>query len=402
MECRHIPTVGIVADTARATFQDLTDRVFLGLKWSSVLVYIDDVIIYSKTFEEHIEKLREVFERLRAANLTLKTKKCTFASTQVKVLGHIVSSDVIRPDPEKLAAIKNFPQPKSIKQLQSFLGLANYYRKFIGNFSKIASPLHKLLKHNSKFKWETDQERAFNSLKTELCGSPVLTHFNPKIGCELRADASKEGLGVILLQESAGQMHPIAYASRTLTTAEKNYSITELEALAVLYGLTHFRHFVYGSPIIVKSDHHALCYLKNSNQSTSRLTRWAIKLEEFDYEVVYKNGKAHADADCLSRNPVSQAPKDEVDLFDIPTFLLVNQDLVLEQRKDPDVKHLIQILEDPENTPSTISLRKKSKNFKLVNGILYKKNATAINNDDLVVIPKHLVHEIFLHTIQNR
>ena len=166
---------------APSTFQDLTDRVFRGLKWSSVLVYIDDVIIYSKTFEEHLEKLREVFERLRAANLTLKTKKCTFASTQVKVLGHIVSSDVIRPDPEKLAAIKNFPQPKSIKQLQSFLGLANYYRKFIGNFSKIASPLHKLLKHNSKFKWETDQERAFDSLKTELCGSPVLTQTENRL-----------------------------------------------------------------------------------------------------------------------------------------------------------------------------------------------------------------------------
>ena len=383
---------------APSTFQDLTDRVFRGLKWSSVLVYLDDVIVFSETFEEHLDKLKEVFQRLRDANLTLKTQKCTFAATQVKVLGHIVNNNSIRPDPEKLGAIRDFPRPKTVRQLQSFLGLANYYRKFIANFSKLAHPLHKLLSKNFKFKWDTEQEDAFNVLKNKLCESPVLVHFNPHIGCELRADACKDGLGVILLQEYEGQMHPMAYASRSLTKAEKNYSITELEALAVLYGLVHFRHFVHGRPVTVKSDHHALCYLKNADQSTSRLTRWAIKLQEFDYQVIYKNGKAHTDADCLSRNPVLPAPEEESDLFDVPTFLLDNVDIRFEQQKDPGLQQLIQIIEDPENNESTIALRRKSKNFTLINGVLYKKNAIPSGNDNLLVVPHHLKHEIlFAH-----
>src|SRR5699024_9610182 len=137
----------------------------------------------------------------------------------------------------------------------------------------------------------------------KLTEPPVLAHFNPEAPCELRADASIEGLGVILLQKVKNEMHPIAYTSRVLTAAEKNYTISELEALSIIYGLTYFRHYILDRPVKIITDHHALCYLKNTDCTNRRLNRWSIKLQEFDYELCYKNGKTHKDVDCLSRNP---------------------------------------------------------------------------------------------------
>lgn len=285
------------------TFQDLTDRVFQGLKWANVMVYLDDVIVFSDTFEEHLSLLKEVFQRIKLANLSLKTYKCTFAQEEVKILGHVVNRTGIKPDNEKLKAIQAFPHPKNRHQLHSFLGLANYYRKFIRNFSIIAHPLHKLTKTISTFTWATEQENSFQELKQKLTSDPLLTHFDPRKPCELRTDACNHGLGVILLQQQDNDMHPIAYASQSLTKAEINCTITEQEALAVIWGLTYFRHFIYGRKVSIVTDHHALCFLKQADQTTGCLTQWAVKLQEFEHDIIYKSGKKHLDADCLSRNP---------------------------------------------------------------------------------------------------
>jgi len=232
--------------TAPNTFQALADRVFEGMKWKSILIYLDDVIIFSKTPEEHLEKLREVCERLREAGLTLNPKKCEFLKKEVKILGHIVNETGIMPDNDKIESVKKFPTPRKVKDIQSFLGLANFYRKFIKDFSKIARPLHDLTKKDQKFCWRKEQEKAFQELKDKLITAPVLHHFNPLKETILHVDGSKTGIGAVLLQEDEnGRPHPIAYASRSLNKNEQNYTISEIEGLAVVYFLEYLRHFIF-------------------------------------------------------------------------------------------------------------------------------------------------------------
>ena len=339
-----------------------------------------------------MEKLELVFQRLREANLKLKTEKCVFFAEQVKILGHIVDKNSIKPDPAKLEAIQNFPQPTNRKKLQSFLGLCNFYRKFIENFAKISRPLYKLTSPKLAFHWGPDQSQALELLKRKLTEPPVLTHFNPTVECELRADASIDGLGVVLLQNFNNAMHPIAYSSRALTNAEKNYTISELDALAIIYGLTRFRHFILGLPVRIITDHHALCFLKHTDYTNKRLTRWSIKLQEFDYTIRYKNGKAHTDADCLSRSPVDPPPRENDDLFDLPTFLLTDENLATEQDKDPALRSLIQVIQNPAT--AFIGLRKRANNFRLYNNVLFKINTSPTGAQNLLVIPKHLISEI--------
>lgn len=376
------------------TFQELTDRVFWGLKWSTLLLYLDDVILFSETFDEHLERLRVVFSRIREARLTLKTTKCRFAMEEIKVLGHIVTNNNIQPDPEKLAAVSNFPPLTTKKQVQRFLGLCSYYRKFIENFAQIAKPLYTLTSEKVRFRWGPNEEKAFKELKRKMTEPPVLAHFNPHIGCELRTDASHDGIGVIVLQQQQGEKHPIAYASRNLTKAEKNYPISELEALAVIYGLTHFRHFIYGKPVTIVSDHHALCHLKIRDNATGRLARWLIKLQEFDHKIVFKSGQAHRDADCLSRSPVFPPPTDsENDPFDTPLLTMLDQNMAREQRKDKSIVDLIQALEGNADDLS-MGLRKRAKNFRLIDNLLYKRNPTPHGKNNLLVIPGHLKYEI--------
>ncbi|KAJ3640336.1 hypothetical protein Zmor_003642 [Zophobas morio] len=188
-------------------------------------------------------------------------------------------------------------------------------------------------------------------------------------------------------------MHPIAYTSRAHTSSEKNYTISELEALAIIYGLTYFRHFILGRPVRIITDHHALCFLKRSDHTNRRLTRWSLKLQEFDYTIIYKTGKTHKDADCLSRNPVQPAPTDDTsDLFDIPTLLLTPVDFASEQEKDNSLVEIIHSLKNPDD--SAIGVRKRAHNFQLKNDVLYKINTSGTGDDNLLVIPKHLIYEI--------
>ena len=287
---------------ALATFQRLMDEVFRGLLWKFVMVYLDDVIIYSETFEQHLEHLQIVFNRLKKAGLKLNPDKCDFVKSELEFLGHVVSDKGIRTDPAKIEKVKNFPIPTNITQLRGFLGLALYYRRFVPDFSTIAVPLNKLLKKGVTYSWTDQQQKAFDALKSCLISSPVLTFPDFKKTFVLLTDASTFGLGAILSQTNEeGHEQVIAYASRSLNKAERNYSATELECLAVVWAIKHFHPYVYGQRFQLITDHSALCHLFNTATPSGRLARWVMKLQMYDFQTIHRAGKKHLNVDSLSR-----------------------------------------------------------------------------------------------------
>ena len=288
---------------ASATFQRTMDKVLKGIKDQFVMVYLDDVIIYSKTFNEHLGHIEEVFNRIKKANLRLKAEKCKFGAKELQFLGHVVGSDGVKPDPEKVNKIVNYPVPKNIRELRGVLGLFSYYRRFIKDFSKRADSLYELLKKEVEYKWTEKQQKAFNELKELITTAPVVRYPDFNKPFLLYTDASLTGLGAVLAQKNGNEEYVIAYASRTLTPPERNYGITELECLAIVWAVKYFRHYIYGSQFTIITDHSALKWLLNSyaESTNRRLERWKICLSEYSFDVQYRKGIKHQNADALSR-----------------------------------------------------------------------------------------------------
>lgn len=289
---------------APATFQRLMDRVLSGLQGTLLFVYLDDIVIYASSLREHEMKFNKLAERLRAANLRLQPDKCEFLRKEVAYLGHVISQEGVKPDPKKVEAVLHFPRPKNSKNIKQFLGLAGYYRRFLNDFSKIAKPLTTLLKKDEPFVWQEEQEKAFITLRDNLCTEPLLQHPDFTKPFVLTTDASGYAVGGILSQGNIGKDKPIAYASRLLNKAEQNYSTIEKELLAIVYCVHHFRPYLYGNKFTLVTDHKPLVWLHNVKDPTSRLIRWRLKLAEYDYTVTYKAGKINCNADALSRNPI--------------------------------------------------------------------------------------------------
>lgn len=288
---------------APATFQRAMQEVFRGLHWQFVLIYLDDIIVFSNTFDEHLIHLRDVLNRLRTVGLKLQAKKCTFGSKQVKYLGHIVSADGIATDHDKVQIIRDYKIPAKVSEVRSFLGLVGYYRKFIKDFSKIAEPLTNLTRKDVPFVWTEDCKQAFELLKQKLLEPPILAYpqfdGTPFI---LQTDASLKGLGFVLAQVQGGKEKVISYGGRALSKAEKNYSITELEALAVVEGIKKYRPYLQHSvKFKIVTDHCALKWLFSGTHSGGRLARWSLQLQAYDFEVVHVKGKHNGNADALSR-----------------------------------------------------------------------------------------------------
>ncbi|GJW94812.1 putative nucleotidyltransferase, ribonuclease H [Tanacetum coccineum] len=276
---------------------DLMNRVCRPMLDKSVIVFIDDILVYSKSKKEHEAHLREVLETLRKERLYAKFSKCEFWLQEIQFLGHVINSEGIKVDPVKIEAVMNWQTPKDVGEIRSFLGLAGYYRRFIQDFSKIASSLTKLTKKNTPFVWGEEQEEAFVTLRRKLCETPILVLPDGTEDMVVYCDASYFGLGCVLMQR--GKV--IAYASRQLKKHEENYPTHDLEFAAVVFALKIWRHYLYGVKFIIYTDHRSLQYFLEKKDPNMRQRRWLDLLKDYDCEIRYHPGKANVVADALSR-----------------------------------------------------------------------------------------------------
>ena len=287
--------------SAPATFQRLMEKVLHGLHWRTLLLYLDDIIVISPDFDSHLERLEEVLKRLRGANLKLKPSKCELFKDKVRYLGHVVSSHGVSTDPEKVEAVRSWKPPTSVKDLQSFLGLAGYYRQYISDFSTVAKPLSRLTSKETEWEWTPECEEAFEMLKRRLMEAPVLGYPDPALPYILDTDASAVGVGAVLSQIQEGKERVIGYYSKTLSPPERNYCVTRRELLAVVKAVGHFRPYLYGRPFKLRTDHASLLWLCRRKEPSHQVARWLEILSEFRYQVEHRQGIKHGNADGLSR-----------------------------------------------------------------------------------------------------
>ena len=296
---------------APASFQRLMDLVLTGLQWSQCLVYLDDIVVLGRSFEEHIQNLNAVFQRLHQSGLRLKPSKCSFFKEQVQYLGHIISRDGVATDPEKTAKVATWPVPTCKRETQQFLGFANYYRRFIKDFAQLARPLHRLTEKTAPFTWNGECQTSFDQLRKCLCSAPVLAYPDFSRAFILDTDASDTGIGGVLSQlDENGRERVIAYGSKLLTKSERQYCVTRRELLAVVTYVRQYRPYLISQKFTLRTDHGSLTWLRNFREPEGQLARWLERLQELDFEVVHRRGTAHKNADALSRLPCRQCGRD--------------------------------------------------------------------------------------------
>ncbi|GKC49689.1 putative reverse transcriptase domain-containing protein [Tanacetum coccineum] len=286
---------------------DLMNRVCKPYLDKFVIVFIDDILIYSKSKEDHEEHLKIILGLLKKEKLYAKFSKCDFWLDSVQFLGHVIDSEGVHVDPSKIEAIKNWAVPTTPTEVRQFLGLAGYYRRFIEGFSLIAKPLTKLTQKNKKYEWGEDEEEAFQMLKQKLCSAPILALPEGSEDFVVYCDASIKGYGAVLMQREK----VIAYASRQLKKHEENYTTHDLELGAVVFALRLWRHYLYGTKCVVFTDHKSLQYILDQKELNMRQRRWIELLSDYDCEIRYHPGKANVVADALSSNISDEGRKSE-------------------------------------------------------------------------------------------
>ena len=314
----HFNSMPFGLTNSPATFQRLMETCLGDLHLSQCLIYLDDIIVYSSNVQEHISRLEAVFKRLADAGLKLKPSKCEFFKSEVKYLGHVVSADGIKTDPEKIEVVKNWPVPSNLHELQQYLGFVGFYRKFVKNFSKIAHPLFKLLRgtgtskkktKSAQFEWTEEQQAAFEKLKHMLTSTPILGYANYKRPFQIHIDASMSGLGAVLYQTQDDIPRVIAYASRSLKPSEVHYPAHKLEFLALKWAISDkFHDYLYGQHFDVYTDNNPLTYVLTTARLDATGHRWLARLSMYDFDIHYKSGKTNQDADALSRLPAVKGP----------------------------------------------------------------------------------------------
>lgn len=331
---------------APATFSHMMNDVFFEILDDYVVVYLDDILVFSLNEEDHEKHLREVLERLRKNKLYAKLSKCKFGVNEVEFLGHKVSKDGISVLESKTKVIQEWKTPTDVDQLRSFLGLANFYGKFVKEYAYITSPLYDLLKKEVPFKWTETHDKAFSNIKTALSSPPVLICPDPSKPYTLHTDASDTTYGAVLSQEVSGELKPIAFMSRKMKDAELNYSTHEKELLAIVSAFKYWRHLLEGQKTFVFSDHKSITFLKTQPKLSRRQARWEDTLKDFDYTVNYIEGTKNVVADALSR---------------INKIKLDDWDSKLSQLYQDD-KFFSQVINNP------------GKNFIIENGLVYTKD----------------------------
>lgn len=341
---------------APSTFQRLMEKCMSDIHLKEVLVFLDDLIVFSDTLEEHESRLIHVLNRLKEYGLKLSPDKCKFFQTSVRYLGHIVSSDGVKTDPEKVQALKTWPRPQNLKELQSFLGFSVYYRRFVKDYSRIVKPLThlttgypprrkgvkislsdgKYLSPKEPFgeRWGTECQQAFEAIIHKLTSSPVLGYADPRLPYVLHTDASTTGLGAALYQEQNGKLRVIAYASRGLSCSEARYPAHKLEFLALKWAITEkFHDYLYGNSFTVITDNNPLTYLQTSAKLDAASYRWLAALSTFTFDIKYRAGKQNMDADGLSRrdhgalenDATSQEESQRIDQFTSQLLTSINE-----------------------------------------------------------------------------
>jgi transposase InsO family protein len=291
---------------APGTFQHFMNDTFRDLLDRFLVIYLDDFLIYSDSLETHRQHVRQVMERMGKVELYLKPSKCQFHVQEVEFLGFIVGKEGVKMDPTKVQSITSWPTPKSAHDIRTFLGLANFYRRFIENFSKTVTPLTNLLKKEQRFNWTRDADQAFELLKKRFTTAPILQHFNVEIPAILETDASDFALGAVVSQKAPdGKLHPVGFHSRKFNPAELNYEIYDKEMLAIVEALEHYRHYFegLGHQTTIYSDHLNLLWFTETKVYNRCQARWAEKLSKYDFKIVFRPGKEGGKPDALSRRP---------------------------------------------------------------------------------------------------
>ena len=338
------------------------------------MVFVDDILVISRTFEEHMEHLRQVFDCFRKANLTLNLKKCEWVKSSMKFLGHIISEEGIRTDPEKIRSITEFPTPRDKKGLRAFLGLTGYYRRFSDRYAECTVPLLELLKKETKWKWGPEYEKALKEVKSLFHQNMKLYHPQQDRTYVVYTDASEYAIGGVLYQrDSNGELWVIAYTNRTLKGAECHYCTSEKEILAIVNALQKFRHYLYGTHFEIHTDNQALSFILKCRLANSRLTRWILAIEEYSFTIKYCRGTENTIADILSRYAPQavkeeeyEATKDELKVLAIkyqvtPQVQDMLRNLAAHQGLDPGIRRIKENL-----------LVKENPRYQIKNDILYK------------------------------
>lgn len=352
-----------------SSFQRFISHVFRDLvRKNIVLLYMDDIIVPSKTYEEGMKNLKLTLSVAEENGLNIKWKKCQFLQQTVEYLGFIIEDGKIKPADRKLKAVANFPEPDSVKAVQSFLGLTGFFRKFIMNYAVKSAPLSDLTKKDTKFEFTNRERSAFLELKSALSSSPVLHIFNPNFETELHTDASAKGYGAILLQRSSmdQKLHPTYYYSKKTTPQERNYSSYELEVLAVINAVNKLRVYLLNKHFKIITDCKAFSQTMDKKELSPKIARWALALQEYDYEVEHRSGTRMQHVDALSRYPV-------------PAVFTVTAQIQRAQEENKAIQEIIQKVNRDELT-----------NYSVSNNILYKQDA----GRDLIVIPDNLAENI--------
>ena len=378
----NVMTFGLC--NAGASYQRMMDMVLSGLSPTRALAYVDDIVVFSRTFEEHLCSLQEVFDRLRNANISLKLSKCVFAASQVDYLGFVLSEKGVQPQDRLTEAVVNFATPKNKKDIKRFLGLAGFYRDFIPDFAEIASPLNRLTRDQVAFEWSPVCESAFNSLKSALVSSPVLAFPQTNQDFLVEVDASMNSVGGVLSQRQAdGEVHPVAYFSTALKDNQKDLSPYTLEAYALVLATRHWNTYLMGNPFVVFSDHNPLVYLKTKKNPKGVIARWITELEGYDFSVEYVKGKSNVKADALSRNEnsfLNEVPIDRVE-ENIYAISATNMDFSEQLKSEQDADAITKYTKTCVMNKTAIEegqLRRVAKQLRVVDGILTKNGRPVV------------------------